>query len=105
MSDERSEARFSPSAALWASAMVIAALTITHAGRIPAATADMVAEAGGVHILTTAGPNAELVYILDGRDERLYVYEVVNQSSVDLVDRQDVSAMFAAAAAQAAGRR
>ena len=105
MRDDRTETRFSPSAALWASAMVICALVITQAGRIPAATADMVAEAGGVHILTTAGPNAELVYVLDGRDERLYVYEVINQSSLEIVDRQDVSAMFAAAAAQAAGRR
>lgn len=100
-----SSPRLNPSAALWASAMVIAALVLTQAGRTPSATADMVSGAGGVQIMTTAGPTGELVYVLDGRDERLYVYEVVNQSSVELVDRQDVAAIFTAAAAQAAGRR
>jgi hypothetical protein len=93
------------SAALWASAMVIVALIILQAGRVPTASADMVSVAGGMQIMTTPGPSDELVYVLDTRDERLYVYQVVNQASLELLDRQDVAQMFSAAAAQAAGRR
>jgi len=85
--------------------MVIGALIILQAGRVPTAAADMVSSAGGVQILTTPGSSDELVYVLDTRDERLYVYQVVNQASLELLDRQDVAAMFTAAAAQAAGRR
>jgi len=100
-----SRPRINGSAALWASAMLIVALIIVQAGRIPTATADMVAAAGGVQIMTTLGPSDELVYVLDTRDERLYVYQVVNQNSLELLDRQDVAGIFTAAAAQAAGRR
>lgn len=103
--DQPSRPRISGSAALWASAMLIVAMIIVQAGRIPTATADMVAAAGGVQIMTTMGPGDELVYVLDTRDERLYVYQVVNQASLELLDRQDVAEMFTAAAAQAAGRK
>lgn len=103
--DQHSRPRFSGSAALWASAMLIGALIIVQAGRVPTATADMVSGAGGLQIMTTTGPSDELVYVLDTRDERLYVYQVVNQASLELLDRQDVTEMFSAAAAQAAGRR
>jgi len=103
--DQPSRPRMNGSAALWASAMLIAALVIVQAGRIPTATADMVSAAGGVQIMTTQGPDDELVYVLDTRDERLYVYQVVNQASLELLNRQDVAQIFTAAAAQAAGSR
>jgi hypothetical protein len=74
-----------PSAAvLWASAFVIAALTIVQAGRLPgpAARAAMVSRHGDYTMLTARsgrGPDEkpyELLYVIDTRDQVLLVYDV-----------------------------
>ncbi len=76
--------RSTASAALWASAFVIAALTIVQAGRLPgpAAHAEMATSRGGYTLLSTdsgrgedAAPD-ELVYVIDSRGESLLVYEI-----------------------------
>ena len=76
--------RNASSAALWASAFVIGALTIVAAGRLPgrAAHAEMVSGHSGYTLLTTdsglggdSNPN-ELLYVIDNRDQVILVYEV-----------------------------
>ncbi len=81
----RAPEQISPSAAvLWASALVIAALTIIQAGRLPgpAARAEMSSSHGDYTLLTARsgrGPDEapyELLYVIDNRDQVLLVYEV-----------------------------
>jgi len=70
---------------LWASAFVLAALVMIEAGKLPAHRAHAgPATAGdeGFSMLTapsaTGGSGQEYLYVIDGRDEVLYLYEVPN---------------------------
>ena len=76
--------RNASSAALWASAFVIGALTIVQAGRLPgpAAHAEMAATRSSYTLLTTdsglggdTDPD-ELLYVIDNHDQVILVYEV-----------------------------
>ena len=76
--------RNTSSAALWASAFVIGALTIVQAGRLPgpAAHAEMVSGRSDYTLLTTdsgtggdSNPD-ELLYVIDNRDQVILVYEI-----------------------------
>ena len=66
----------------WASAFVIAALTIIKAGHIPSAHAETVAEMGDYVALTARtgkGPDErpnEALFILDNREQVLIVYDL-----------------------------
>ncbi len=71
-------------ATLWASALLIAALTIVKAGRQPSHTAhgEMTMSRADYTIMTTnsgrggdADPD-ELLYVIDNRDQVLMVYEI-----------------------------
>jgi hypothetical protein len=94
-------------AALWASAFVIAALTIVQAGRLPqnAAFGEMATNRGDYSLLTTDSglggdvqPN-ELLYVIDSRAEVLLVYEIEDARSgrVVLRDGGSLSGLFRAA--------
>ncbi len=71
-------------AALWASALVIAALTIVQAGRLPSQPAhgEMTASRADYTIRTTNSGRGgdvdpdELLYVIDNRDQVLMVYEI-----------------------------
>jgi hypothetical protein len=84
---------------LWASAFVIAALVMLEAGRSPerAAHADQaVTGSAGFNMVTAkAGVDAEgqvqeVLYVIDGRDEVLYVYEIPSSTDRRIVFRAGV---------------
>lgn len=67
-------------AVLWAAAFIIAALILVQAGKLPehAAHGEMVNSKNDYTLLTTnsgRGEN-ELLYVIDGREQILLVYEV-----------------------------
>ncbi|MHC4909579.1 MAG: hypothetical protein ACYTF9_07680 [Planctomycetota bacterium] len=77
--------RLNPSsAALWASAFVIAALAIVQAGRMQAnpAYAGMASSQGDYTLLTASAGRGDkaapftLLYVIDSRDQVLLVYEI-----------------------------
>jgi hypothetical protein len=92
------------SAVLWASAFIIAALVIMQAGRLPsnAAYAEMAASRGDFTLITSDSgrgrdtkPN-ELLYVIDSRDQVLYVYEIENvrRNQILLRDGGSLNALF-----------
>lgn len=90
--------RTNPGAAtLWASALVIAALVITQAGRLSAgntARAD-VATSDDLSIATVfAGIDDDVVAIIDRQTERLYIYGVEQANRVELRQSHDLRELF-----------
>jgi len=96
--------RFS-SGALWASAVVIAALIIVQAGRMgpEPARADVVGAAAGTTALTFEVPCEDLLALVDGRQEMLFVYRVQNKNSMELMRSYSLPELFAEARARAGG--
>ncbi|MEM8834210.1 MAG: hypothetical protein AAGD00_00185 [Planctomycetota bacterium] len=97
-------------AALWASAFVIGAMLISQAGSLGESPA--MAQSGNVSnirdlvVLTANASNGEdVLMILDGRDEQLYVYGVSGNRSLELFEVQDVGEMFAQGRGNAGGGR
>lgn len=89
------------------SALAIGLLILT-AGRGGLSTADAaplaeVAQSGDYTALTCDGGNEDILVVLDGRTEQLFVYKVVNQTSVQLYQREDVARLFGDARARARG--
>lgn len=79
---------------LWASAFVIGALVVVEAGSLPAPAAhagEAVIGGTGFSMATVRasanGENGghELLYVIDGRDELLYVYEIPKASDRRIV--------------------
>lgn len=84
-----------PAAILWACAFLLAALVIVQAGRLPGneAHAEMAVEMDGFTLITAdsgrgedAAPD-ELLYVLDSRDEMLFVYEVEDARAGNIILR------------------
>lgn len=101
-------------AALWASAMILAALVIVQAGRLwsapaPALAADLVAAGGDYVTLSVDAGNDDVLVVLDHRSEDLLVYHPRNQSDLEFKSRQNLRELFfagrraAGAPAQAPG--
>ncbi len=92
---------------LWASALVILALVIVQAGRVDhghMAFAD-VAEVADLTIANAdAGGGEEIVVIIDGGTERIFVYSLVNRAP-ELVVAEDLANLFVQAKAAAGGGR
>ncbi len=85
-----------------------AALTLTLALRVatlatPAAKGEMVSNVGEYVAMTTKSGNEEVLAVLDNRDELLLIYKVVNQSKLEIMGRESLPALFAAARGQAGG--
>lgn len=84
---------------LWASAFVIAALVLVEAGRSPAGEAHagqaVVGGTGFSMVTAKSGVDAEgqvqeVLYLIDGRDEVLYVYEIPSPTDRRIVFRAGV---------------
>lgn len=96
----------SPAVWLWASAFVLAGLILLQAGRPGEARADLVASVGGVTALTVAGASSEdLLMVIDGRSEELFVYRVENQNNLELYRRYNLPRMFSDARGVGPSRR
>ena len=85
--------------ALWASAFVLAGLLILRlsggaAPGEPVAWAEMSASEGEYHLMTTDNGNEELLYVVDNREEMLFVYVIDSQSRLVLLERQSLPTMF-----------
>jgi len=97
---------------LWASALVLFALVLIQAQPIwglqpfgnSEAQAGMVASSGAFTILTADSGNEDVVVLLDGRNEMLYVYRTDMRSGVQLFQRVPVAQVFADARARSVGR-
>lgn len=105
---ENTTRRLSSSTFMWASAFVLAALIVVQAGRMgeSQARADLVSSVGGVTALTVAGAASEdLLMVIDGRSEELFVYRVENQNNLELYRRYSLPRMFTDARGQGPSRR
>jgi uncharacterized lipoprotein YajG len=102
------EIRMNSSAALSASAVLLAALIIVVGGRLltgPDAKADVVSVTGNVTALTVEASNSnDVLLVLDGRSEELLVYKVENQTNVELHKKYNLSRLFSDARGRAAGK-
>ena len=92
------------SSALWASAVVVIALIIVQAGRLPGNQAQAATQADrGAYTLLTAssgnGPESnpnELLFVMDSREQVLLVYEIedAHKKSITLRDGGPLDNMF-----------
>ncbi|MBX3359180.1 MAG: hypothetical protein KF745_12225 [Phycisphaeraceae bacterium] len=107
--------------ALWASAMVLAALVVVQASRLlpafsspgfdPAsllesqARADVVSQIGQYAIATVEISGSEdLTIVLDSRGEDVLVYTIKNGQRIELIGRESLRQIFADARALGSGR-
>lgn len=101
--------RIKSSAALTASALVLAALIIVQAGRLlggDAARADLVATSGAVTMLTVEASNSnDVLLVLDGRSEELMAYKVENQANLELYKKYNVPRLMSEARSRHAGKK
>lgn len=92
---------------LWGSAFVLAGLIVLQAGRLGPheARGDVVAGTGGLTALTFQSLNEDLLAVIDGRQEQLFVYRVANRSSLEMLAAYSLPRLFAEARARATGQR
>ena len=93
--------------ALLGSAVVIAALIVAAGGRglVQPATADVTAIGSQTMLNLRTGTDEDVVVLLDGREERLFVYQVQNQKDLKLVSSEDLRDLFTKAKAASSGTR
>lgn len=94
--------------ALTLSASVLAGLVVVFAGRglVEQPAAADVASVGSLIVTNLkSGTNEDVVAMLDGREERLFVYQTTNMKDVKLVATEDLRDLFAKAKAAASGNR
>ena len=90
---------------LAATAALLAAAGLLRAGGVgtmpwdPEAKADMVGTSGDYTAMTTNGGNEELLFLVDGRSEKLMVYRVQNGRAVQMTAGQDLRELFTTARA------
>ena len=79
-------------ASLWSAAFVLGAFILTQAGHLAGntANAEMAIDGSEYSLVTTKGGNEELLYVLDKRTGRIFVYEARQNGGMDLLDFQDV---------------
>lgn len=91
---------------MWASAFVLAGLTMMQAGRFGAAPArgnDIVSSVGGMTALVFESQNEDLLAAIDGRQETLFVYRVVNKNSVEMAATYNLAQVFSDARSRTSG--
>jgi len=83
--------RLTATASLWASAFVLSAFILTQAGRVSGnqALAEMAADSTEYALVTTKGGNEELLYVLEKRAGRIFVYEAT-PNALNLLDYADI---------------
>ncbi len=91
---------------LWVSAGVLAALIVVQgAGLLDrSAGAAMAISSGSYSMATTDGGNDEILAVVDSRQESLMIYRTMNNNRVQLLDREDLGALFERARTRALGR-
>jgi hypothetical protein len=98
---------FAASAALWGSAFVLLALIVAQVSRLPsgrggptgvamAAAMGDVARAGDYTVLTFNGGNDDVLAVLDGRGEELFLYRVKPVNQLEFISRDRLPDLFAA---------
>jgi hypothetical protein len=100
-------ARIQPSpAALWASAFALMGLIVLQASRMTGgeAHADIVSSTGALTALTFEAANEDILCVLDGRTESLFVYRP-DRRSLELIQTYKLPDLFADARAGAGGTR
>ena len=93
------------STALWASAVVLCGLILTQASNLGTgqAQAGLVSQVSELTAMTVRSGSEEVLMVLDNRTEELYVYQVQNQKSVQLMEKYSVPQMFINARLRAQG--
>lgn len=94
------------SGALWASAVVLAALIVVELGGVfaPArsATAQSPSVAGDLTMVPAgAGDNEDVLIMIESRSEKLSVYGITGRNKVDLLQTYDLGRLFQEARAAA----
>jgi len=91
---------------LWVSAGVLAALIVVQGAGLfeSKAYAEMATTNASYSMMTTDGGNDEILVVVDSRQESLLVYRTMNNTSLKLLDREDLSSLFSRARARAVGR-
>lgn len=89
---------------LWVSAGVLLSLILFRSEPLLAlqpfrgigdkAGAGVVSSVGGYTVMTSDGGNEDLLLVIDGRSEELFVYRAENQNSVQLYQRLPLSRVF-----------
>jgi hypothetical protein len=95
---------------LWASALVIAALIVVQLGKYTqgspnAARADVVTRVQDYTALTFNAGNDDVLLVLDGRGEQLFMYRVKNQNTVEFIDKLMLPEVFETTKRLGAGRK
>lgn len=94
--------------ALWASAFVIMALIVAEGSRRGIGTAAYAGDAATVADLTVltlaAGPDEDVLCVLDQRNETLSVFGIEQGRAVQLFQQVDLAPVFVQARAGSAGR-
>lgn len=102
--------RISSTALLWCSAFILFGLLIVQSGKLTsgylaAARADVVSRVGDYTTLTFANQSSEdLLMVVDGRGEQIFMYRILNQKQLELVKRYDLPALFSIGQRVGAGR-
>ena len=91
---------------LWVSAGVLAALIIVQgAGLLDStAKAEMAISSGAYAMITTDGGNDEILVVVDSSQESLMVYRSDRNLGLQLLERENLAALFERARARAMGR-
>lgn len=91
---------------LWVSAGVLAALIVVQgAGMLDTpAHAEMTSTSGAYTLMTTDGGNDEILVVVDSSQESLMVYKSDRNQGLQLLEREDLTGVFARARARAMGR-
>lgn len=94
---------------LVASATVMSAILLFQLGGVPerqaiaAPAAVDVASAGDYTMLTLPTSSEDVLLVLDGRNETLFVYHVKNKNTFELISGGDLRSLFAAGKRRGAG--
>ena len=70
-----------------------------------AQAAELVSQTGGLTVLSTDGGNEDLLVVLDGRNEEMFVYRTDINAGIQLLQRYTVPQLFTDARARSLGRK
>lgn len=115
-SDQTVLARRIPAASLWVLFFVLLALTAARVGSLignaPSAldvgmaqADELVSQTGGLTVLSTDGGNEDILVVLDGRNEEMFVYRTDVNAGIQLLQRYTIPQLFSDARARSLGRK
>jgi hypothetical protein len=90
---------------LWVSAGILAALIVVQGGGLfeSKAYAEMSTTSGSYSMMTTDGGNDEILVVVDSRQESLMVYRSMNGTTLEMLEKEELSSLFSRARARAVG--